>query len=263
MIRLERAEQLPAWFQLDKYRDCETFSAARWVSNLEIRSVILDCFKAMEEHRLPMEIFPHIHEWLPEVLATTRASPIEAGACRQAMPIRSLIFQDLAWRSLHDKDDVFRSDLWNRVASADCGNPALETRVDTITNIFDSAYPVMVDLRASDSVLIEAFSDWLKTARAERPSSKRERPAYKDWARYGLLPYLDLFIWAKETGTQIPHHLMAEAVGYRKGGDSFRKTIPKLAAELMSSLAELEALAAIEQRQEQLTVRVFPEQMDG
>ncbi|AKN29155.1 hypothetical protein AB691_4303 [Stutzerimonas stutzeri] len=60
------------------------------------------------------------------------------------------------------------------------------------------------------------------------------------------MPYLDLFIWSKETGNQISHHLMAEAVGYHKGGDSFRKTVPKLAAELMDSLAELEALASIE-----------------
>ena len=83
-------------------------------------------------------------------------------------------------------------------------------------------------------------------------ASKRERPAYKDWARYGLLPYLDLLTWAMETGNQIPHHVMAQAVGYRKGGDSFRKTVPKLAGELMRSLAELEALAAIEAASEKL-----------
>ena len=45
---------------------------------------------------------------------------------------------------------------------------------------------------------------------------------------------------------------MAQAVGYRKGGDSFRKTVPKLAGELMRSLAELEALAAIEAASEKL-----------
>ncbi|MCY1410335.1 hypothetical protein D9M71_257030 [compost metagenome] len=109
-----------------------------------------------------------------------------------------------------------------------------------------------MDLRATDSVLIAAFCDWLKGARAKASTniSKRERPAYKDWARYGLLPYLDLRIWEMETGNRIPHRIMAEAVGYLKGGDSFRKTVPTLADDLMQSLSELEALAAVETRTE-------------
>ncbi len=252
MAKIETLAQLPEWFRLEKYRECESFNAARWVNNLETRSVILDCFGVMENHRLPMELYPQIHEWLPAVLEALRRSPIEEGACRHSMPIRPLIFQDLAWQAQHDRGDERRTCLWEHVAAGNYDNWALEARVGTITRLFDSAYPVMVDLQASDPVLIEAFADWLRTARAELPSgtSKRERPAYKDWGRYGLLPYLDLFIWAKETGNQISHHLMAEAVGYRKGGDSFRKTVPKLAAELMNSLAELEALASIEAQSE-------------
>nr|WP_302850354.1 DUF6387 family protein [Pseudomonas aromaticivorans] len=109
-----------------------------------------------------------------------------------------------------------------------------------------------VNLQANDSVLMAAFAAWLKDARIKHPTAKRERPAYWSWAAYGLLPYLDLLIWAKETGSQIPHHVMAEAVGYRKGGDSFRKTVPKLATELMHNLGELEALAAIEAASEKL-----------
>lgn len=114
---------------------------------------------------------------------------------------------------------------------------------------------IQVDMAATDAVLVAAFASWLKEQRMLETidaASKRERLAYAKWHGYGLLPYLDLLIWAMETGNQIPHHVMAQAVGYCKGGDSFRKTVPKLADELMSSLAELEALAAIEAASEKL-----------
>ncbi|MCY1462919.1 hypothetical protein D9M71_807470 [compost metagenome] len=55
------------------------------------------------------------------------------------------------------------------------------------------------------------------------------------------------------TGNQISHQVMSEAVGYRKGGDSFRKNVPTLRVELAQNLAELEALAAIERHLEKPT----------
>jgi hypothetical protein len=117
----------------------------------------------------------------------------------------------------------------------------------------DHSYPLNVDLRASDSILIEGFIALLRDVRSHQAVvSKRERPAYKLWAHYGLLPYLDLHIWSKESGASIPHHVMAEAVGYRKGGDSFRKTVPPLARSLMADLSNLEALSAIEGVPEEL-----------
>lgn len=103
-----------------------------------------------------------------------------------------------------------------------------------------------VDLSATDAVLIEAFKLWLKEVREQTTTHKRERPAYLSWARYGLLPYLDLSIWMKLTNKSIPHELMARAVGYPNGGDSWRKTVPKIREDLAQVLAELEALATIE-----------------
>jgi hypothetical protein len=108
---------------------------------------------------------------------------------------------------------------------------------------------IQVDLGASDSVLKDAFAIWLKTERGSRQVSatKRSKPLYDRWARYGLLPYLDLLIWAMETDTHIPDRVMSAAIScYDAGEANLRKTLAPLAASLMRDLSGLRALAAVE-----------------
>jgi len=107
---------------------------------------------------------------------------------------------------------------------------------------------VMVNLDASNAEITRAFAAWLKEIRAcKKPGAKSSRPLYDRWAGYGLLPYLDLKIWAMETDSHIPRHVMSSDVaGYNKGESTFSKTVPPLAANLMRDLSELQALAAVE-----------------
>jgi hypothetical protein len=254
MTKIDRVEDLPEWFNLENYEECAHFGARRWASNLEARANILDCFKTFEKYRIPVEMYPKEMDWLPPVIAELQATPIKAGLNEWQRPVRALIYDDIAFKCLDEKDKEL-AEHWRKLTRStfEASSDFLYSDVGQITTLFDTGFPIMVDLRATDSVLIEAFAIWLKENRTERAASstsKRERPAYKDWARYGLLPYLDLLIWTKETDSQIPHHVMAEAVGYCKGGDSFRKTVPKLAAELMNSLGALVALAGIEEEPE-------------
>ncbi len=93
----------------------------------------------------------------------------------------------------------------------------------------------------------------LKEVRAQQPEiRKRNRPAYKDWARYGLLPYLDLLpFWSKETERNIPRRIFSAAVSrYDKGESALSKTVVPLAASLMRDLSELVALANYEGREQ-------------
>lgn len=254
MAKIDRVEDLPEWFDLQKYRGCELFGAAQWFRNLEDRAVIWDCIEMGQRYGITA-LLPQEIEWLPQLLKGLRESPIQIEAVRGSKPIRAMQYDDIAHKFYDDGKTENLRDCWKEItADPLCAEHRCRwSPVGPITTLFQSGYPIMVDLRATDSVLTAAFSEWLKDCRAKQPSnaSKRERPAYKDWARYGLLPYLDLTIWAKESGHLISHHLMAEAVGYRKGGDSFRKTVPKLASALMYSLAELEALASMENASEQ------------
>ncbi|RON48575.1 hypothetical protein BK666_09125 [Pseudomonas frederiksbergensis] len=112
---------------------------------------------------------------------------------------------------------------------------------------------VRVDLRLPKAQLITDFKDWLSHAKAQtdQSSAKKTRyaPKYKDWARYGLLPFLDLLIWKMETGATISAEVMAQAVhvgGHRNAGNLITSTIKCFNELNMYRLRDLQNLAAKE-----------------
>lgn len=273
MAKINRVEDLPEWFDLEKYRGVESFVAADWFRCLLIRQQILraaDVFGTGTQFSFA-DLITKTKEGAQE-LAELRRTPLSRDACNAyfwlaehydhdlpASPVRDLSMWDLAHQFQCDRDDVsvgdappFAVERWHLIATDELFT-APELDDQPVGDILDLGAPLLVDLRVKDSVLIGAFAAWLKNARTKRLTNcERERPDYKSWVRYGLLPYLDLLIWSKETGNDITHHVMAQAVGYCKGGDSFRRTVPSLAEKLLRSLAELEALAAIEPTPEKL-----------
>lgn len=271
MVKIEHVQDLPEWFSLDKYQDTKTFSAADWFTALAIRQDIL----SIVESRNTSEDGAFDFKSLIPVIEGLRCFPLDASPRRghweyipdrvslaKMAPVRPLTIFDVAWRASEDRDLAHltphgrqKADRWQIIVDDGLLEASLSEQPEPIfLDWRGSGAPiaaVWVDLAAQDSVLLEAFALWLKSARTAHPATRRERPAYNDWVRYGLLPYIDLLTWAIETGNQIPHNIMAQAVGYFRGGDSFRKTVPGLAANLMrSNLAELETLAALEARQE-------------
>tara|TARA_R110000751_G_C13788462_1_gene481835 strand:+ start:1533 stop:2345 length:813 start_codon:yes stop_codon:yes gene_type:complete len=265
MAKIGGVEDLPSWYKLQKYSECDSFDATDWANNLYARHVILEYVSARDSSDgrqiYPLRIqlgFPENYEL--KMLEEMRVQPkyrLPFSRSSYDSPVRPLTHWDIAVGARVSINGGSPSDreLWRRTLAG-----AFETDWPNETSDYSSMNTALrtfganscelsVDLTANDSVLIEAFTAWLRSAKSQLPEKrKRELPAYKAWARYGLLPYLDLLIWSKEARHQISHHVMAEAVGYRKGGDSFRKTVPPLAKSLMinGGLAELEALASIE-----------------
>ncbi len=274
MAKIDDLKDLPKWFDLTKYREVGSFEASDWYRALQIRQ---GAMSMVREDKLS----GNTAAYAPSVgarLERLRSSPLNTTsnvslffihahdvASPSRMPVRSITTHDLIEQGRHDRAaaedgycDALLAKRWDLMADPEISwsdelnalaSTALELR-DYVSQGSPSAVAV-VDLNATDSVLIDAFSTWLKELRAKQPTRsprKRERPAYEKWASYGLLPYLDLCIWSEETDTQIPQHVLAEAVGYRKGGDSFRKTVLPLAEKLMQNLAELGALVVTESK---------------
>lgn len=269
MAKIERPEDLPSWYKLDKYAACANFDALQWLHQLERRSELLKLHPDFVITEQPEdELFKSVAMDIWKGTMTEDATAIRNDPTRNAseiepatLPVRDVFALDL-WRQAYldeiekrkgrlspEKAERWRAIGDNRATLDDwlkSKHSAIE--IDHYRPYSPPAPVITVDMRATDSVLIDAFTNWLKEKRKHQAFafSKREKPAYKDWARYGLLPYIDLMTWAKEHDHNIPHHFMAQTVGYVKGGDSFRKTVPKLADELMRDLSELEALAALE-----------------
>lgn len=185
-------------------------------------------------------------------------------ANRNRQLVKPLLVSDLAWQAMRDleaeKDGGTTSGIGKRWRSIRTdGIPDAEFMGYANTPVILRNYghygdnairlpAISVNLSASDGLLLKAFSDWLKEARSSQQCDiqKPRKPLYDRWASYGLLPYLDLLIWSKETDTRIPYHVMSDAVGYVKGESSFSKTVIPLASSLIRDLSTLEALAVAE-----------------
>jgi len=118
----------------------------------------------------------------------------------------------------------------------------------------DSAL-LSINLRLPDKELVEQFKAALPALRKEcgatTYSRKWHKPDFADWARLGVLPYLDLVIWANETDTQISYPVLEGAIYSTPEGseDRVRKTTEPKALDLITerSLAYLRAQAVLEQ----------------
>lgn len=269
MAKISSTKDLPEWFYLERYRAAEDFTAEHWLEQLDRRISLFPAAHDTSDKSLQQakdEIWWAI---VSGQLTAVRDHPVKCQYARQGdlvpvMPVRAVSYFDLAMQAHHDEMakregicSAEKADRWNIIAGN--GRPTQSTIKGLSMPIEIGFYmpgvlpqPVVkVDLGATDATLIEAFSTWLKEARSTQPvdARKPKNQLYKNWARYGILPYLDLLIWGMETDTQIIEGVYAAAIfpGQEDGKDRL-KTTKKWAKSLMSDLSALQAIAAIEAR---------------
>lgn len=104
-------------------------------------------------------------------------------------------------------------------------------------------------------MLIEQFKQLLPALRVSEENSQNaervyRRPDSASWIYFGVLPYLDLKLWAQVEGVQIPNRVFADAIfPPGEGGEEVvRKTTSKIADQVLTAtyLQELAAIAALE-----------------
>lgn len=106
-----------------------------------------------------------------------------------------------------------------------------------------------LDLSAPDEVLFKEFEELLRKLRGLKTNwgMPIDVPIkFNAWIKFGILPYMDLWIWGLETGTQIPNRVMADAIFPEgEGGEEIvRKSTGPVAKRLLETPA-LYALSAV------------------
>ncbi|WKN20642.1 DUF6387 family protein [Azotobacter vinelandii] len=273
MAKIDRVEDLPEWFDLEKYQECDKFGAVEWYRLLSIRRDILATLtngaSGMLGSAALLLLGPYLEKQrnfpldpMPDGCKFWEHVP-SASALASHQPVRTLTTSELILQSYLDQDaaedgicEALLGARWELIAAPGSWAATHEALVADIPLEFRDHYldekpttAVLVDLNSPDTVLLERFAAWLKDARARQPAGvpKRIKLLYNRWARYGLLSYLDLLIWSIETGIHIPDRVMSAAISRHDAGEAnLRKTIAPLAAELMRDLSELQALAAVE-----------------
>lgn len=265
MAKIERVKDLPSWYSLEKYCGCESFTAKDWFFSLSIRKDILGFARFLDTTPFRFPETLERNQWYAADLTALREAPLNyhAGTLLWEMPqyqrevasppVRYLSFDELFYQyhadldaAEHGEADKEFAERWHLITHDDPFGLPQSIEGAVIGNIGGTGQAMLVDLAATDAQLLEAFSLWLNSARKQK-AGKPRRPHFDRWARYGLLPYLDLLIWEAETGVHIPDRVKSAAISnYDAGEDNLRKTIVPLAAVLMRNLSELQAAAALE-----------------
>lgn len=255
MAKIDRVEDLPKWYNLEKYLGCESFGAYEWYLQLLERQSHFEACICLTN---PDSTEKYCYSWYEEAIEVFRESPLQIPQSLldievKRQPIRSLRAFDLhltAIEEMHIQGFDTPDDVDYNILFKD----SWQTEIEVLATGSPSFQPaIVVDLRANDSTLKAAFAVWLTETRKRFPdeSPSRSKPNWQRWARYGLLPYIDLWIWSMETETHIPDRVMSSAISrYDAGEANLRKTIAPLANELMSDLSALQSLVALHAAQE-------------
>lgn len=264
MAKIDRVEDLPEWFDLKNYQDCQTFTAFEWFACLYIRKSLLHFARFLPTCGSSFSALINSAQKTADELDLLRRNPlnwklgngwlwsgIECEEEGKRSPIKELSFEDLFYQYQSDRDSADHGEAdeivplrWEQIIAEDPYSVPAAIQGAKTGAILDCE-PILVNLDASDQELKAAFLRWLAAARQQKPNPSRRGRLFNRWPRYGLLPYLDLLLWSLETDVHIPDRVMSAAISrYDAGEENLRKTVAPLAEALMRDLSSLQALAA-------------------
>ncbi len=273
--RIKNKSELPEWFSMEKSDPAKNLDAAGWYVQLYIRA---RCFTFLSDGRI-----------IPGILNLIRAAPIidvtenndlsfhyrrgmfyEEPIIEQSKHgVHSLTVHELYMAAINmEKSKSIQAKAhFERILGIPPENPGAPPLInrEVITVLQEPVHHVLrkpldqaligVNLLLPDRELVEQFEAYLPVLRKECDapifSEKWHQPDFAEWARLGVLPYLDLMLWKQESEVTIPYRVMEEAIFPSSDGseDRIRKTTAPKAKELISkkSLALLRVQAIREQ----------------
>lgn len=272
----------PAWFKIENYRGTKDFDARQWYEQLSRRQALFVHTDYVLADELGHDFVAQI--WRIETAKKaecTRMKPVQplsptGLAAPESEPISDLRVFHLMKQADRDRDarrfglcDAAATQRWRVIRNPQATYEQHKelAQLPVIMDFYDIRKPpqavIQVDLGATDSALRAAFKEWLKRARsvnespcqaeddgapskAKRPraENKSQRPPCDRWAKYQILPYIDLAIWAMETDTKVTWPMYAEVLSdghYRTHEDIRKTTHGQYAGPLMRDLSKLKA----------------------
>jgi hypothetical protein len=252
---VNRVADLPVQFNLKHYAPVHDFSIAEWVCNLEARSLrqfmwsmgdyyadelkrgalyLLDnpIFRPSDKWKDSPGLLKHVHrqqvrdESVFDALAGNYYfNPGETRMKKYADDFRTL---DGPGAPSEEGRALFDIPMWRALQESGIND--------------DREVAVRVNLNASDEHLVADFKMWLaKIRKARKLTVQRQRvkaSEFQDWARFRVLPYLDLQFWARTHGFQITHQVMGIALFPNEFevalADRIRKVVVPLADRIVT-----------------------------
>jgi hypothetical protein len=267
--------RLPKWFSLEKYARAVGLDAHGWYSQVGVRRL---CFDVVVDMKRAEQLRPEWHEVCRTALTSLQDEPIcQMGSspfdheafsfCRKsrlsesAPVVRSMTLRDLYVIDRRTRRCLTPSDIdYAQRMVSDHGDTDTVFLIDrpkwmdaTVDNLcWGGVMPVMIDLAYPNTLLKALFEIHLRELRRHpggRPDDAgKHSPDLREWAEMGVLPCMDLLLWAKGENHSIPNSVIANALGPQGDEVAVRKTIRPLAmglltGELGSTMERVRAMA--------------------
>jgi hypothetical protein len=282
-ITIKHVKELPDWYKLDKYEAAKSLDAAGWYEQLSIRKCLKSLLSSNLRDNLP------ISQQDLKAIEGLRTTPIidvnnnflikvlccggELWELKSGNPRYSLGVHMTSVREHYQtekKIEIEKRTYARNFFAQTWGENFLEDTYETVKyphkdwidepidfNLNESSLNIHLTVDASlpDKVLIEQFKLFLSEMRSPLKQAgisidNKLRPDFEGWAKFGILPYLDLNTWAELEGLTISNRVMADAIfpAGEGGEEVVRKTTKKIADEILteSHLNKLAAIAAYE-----------------
>lgn len=224
--RIKHVSELPTWFDIKKYEFTNGLDSLGWFKQLIPRGLYF-----VKAGKISNNLFiePDHELTLKKFITLARNNPHLFIDNHTAISLFTLLHPDT---SENNKSKNF------------LGVSPVNPRKESLNSMTD-LYQINYDF--SDEFLIENFKQCLAIARKKHKSIYHQ-PYHKSdflhWAKLGVLPYLDLFLWSVEE-KHITHRVLANALyPYGdKGEETIRKTTIPLVEEIVSQNSMIQLYA--------------------
>lgn len=248
--------RLPSWFKLSKYKDMEKLTLLGWYKHLWVRQ---HCAGVIGRYRnFWLDLNPAIPEHAAHVIKALRLNPLGADKTvddvmksqldsfspqnlrATSSGIHSLTMSELC-EQVFTLTEEKRTVLCCYVNLPSAGQLALYTKnKDWMSQAIDvhqsngwwNKHLLAINLDLSQDLLVSQFREWLSEKRGEREKRGEVVPyAYntKEWTNMGLLPCIDLLMWADAEGIRLSNRFITRAIhdeGLARESATARTTIP-------------------------------------
>ena len=288
---IKNVNELPSWFKIEKYEAAKTLDATGWFEQLTVRRIgksyfdedlndgsdsSLQSLEALDLLRATPIIDVDNNFLIKVLFEDGRLYELKTGDPHRSLGVHMTSVREHYQTEKNienEKRDYARNFFAQNWGKNWLTKPVkykwkdwIDQPIDNIRSRPDFNVNIRIDMGLPDKVLIEQFKYLLKNLREPLQElglkiDNRLRPDFDGWAKFGVLPYLDLASWAKMESVQIPSRVMADAIfpAGEGGEEVVRKTTKKLAKEILteSHLNKLATLAAYEIA-ERNTGKTFP-----
>jgi hypothetical protein len=260
-LQVKKKSDLPSWFDLSKYDGTKQLSAEEWYWQLALR-IHFNLFVNNETESF-WRVQPdserkreYLHS--KELLAVIRCTPIfdiaasdaknavsylkpNGPSCGVSYTTTANIASRLAMLSPEEHKQILTAD-WGQ-DSREFSETPIHKWTPTPNTVPHSEVILSVDLDVPERLLMEHFAALVREAKKNRSddSVRFRTPDFREWHRLGLLPYLDLYIWECEVGTNIPVRVYADAIfsGDEEGEETVRKSTSRIAQQVINGSTDI------------------------